>query len=403
MLLTLTSSTAFAEDFTALKKGQKVPSFFLNDSETSFHSCSFSTLKKLTYIRIWDVKKDTAASGLSEVAKLYNKYSPRHFYNNLSFDVITVAVGKDVKNWQKNIEHYKLGKALNYISFDGYWDLYVKNYFLNKTPYSLIVDETGTILIVNPTMADAEKFLEKNSAEGVTNVIAGKLLVGTKNLEPLPYRKIYVTNKQNDTIQTVITGSDGNFVIKNEYAKNELSINISRYPEITGTDKVYIATLKGKVIGVFEKGANGFSYKFLNRDIFVLRPLEEEDPGMALMEFKNRMFYSQHIFHFNETVIPDTSKMKIDLVIARLKENPAYKVDVQSHTDVTGSPETNMKLSIQRAKVVEDYMISMGIDKKRITSKGYGDKKPIIKCDMGDCSPQEVEMNRRTEFRLIKP
>src|SRR5262249_43576254 len=152
------------------------------------------------------------------------------------------------------------------------------------------------ILIVNPTLADTEKFLEKNSAEGVNNVIAGKLLVGAKTLEPLPYRKIYVTNKENDTIQTVITGSDGNFTIKNNLPKNELSINISRYPEITGTDKVYIATQKGKVIGVFEKGANGFSYKFLNRDIFVLRSLEEEDPGMALLEFKNRMFYTHHIF-----------------------------------------------------------------------------------------------------------
>ncbi|MCD6068405.1 MAG: OmpA family protein [Bacteroidetes bacterium] len=403
ILLTGITSIAKAQKFTEIKKGEKVPSFFLNDSEKSFHSCSFISLKKLLFIRIWDSKADTASSSLAEVSKLYSKYTPRHFYNNLSFDVITVAVGKDIASWKKNIEHFQLGKAMNYVSFDGYWDLYVKNYYLDKMPYSLIVDETGTILLVNPTMAETEKFLDRNSAESANNVISGKVMIGTKTLAPLPYRKIYVTNKQNDTVQMVITNEEGNFTIKNNYAKNELSINISRYPEITGNDKVYLATPKGKVIGVFEKGPNGFSYKFLNRDIFVLRPLEEEDPGMAMMEFKNRMFYTEHIFHFNETTIPDSSALKIDLVISRLKDNPNFRVEIQSHTDVTGSPENNMKLSVQRAKNILDYMVSNGIDKKRIVSVGMGDKKPIIKCDMGDCSPEEIELNRRTEFKLLKP
>lgn len=403
LLALVYSLTVCSQNFSDLKKGEKVPSFFLNDSETSFHSCSFTSLKKLVLIRIWDANADTSASTLADVRKLNQKYVPLHYYNNLTFGVITVAVGKNLANWRKNVDYFKLDKEMNYISFDGYWDLYVKNYFLDKVPYSLLVNETGTILMVNPTMPEVEKFLSQNSAESTTNVIAGKVLVGTKNLEPLPYRKIYVTNKTNDTIQTVVTTSTGDFTIKNNYPKNELSISISRYPEIKGNDKVYLATPKGKVIGVFEVGAKGFTYKFLNRDVFVLKPLEEEDPGMALLEFKNRMHYTQHLFHFNETVIPDSSKFKIDLIIDRLKENPLFKVEIQSHTDVTGSPESNMKLSQQRAKNILDYMVSKGIDKKRIISVGLGDKKPIIKCDFGDCTPYELEMNRRTEFRLIKP
>lgn len=403
LLISFATKTIVAQNISHLKIGEKIPPIFLNNNENNAHSYSFSKMKKLIYIHFWSVNSDSSKAELPEVNKLYNEYAPKSYANNLSFDVITVAIAPDFKTWKDQLVKQQLNRELNYISQDGYCDLFVKNNKIDRIPYALLVDTTGKIILKNPTIFQVKNYLSKFSAENTSNVISGKVVTGTKILNPLAYRKIYITNKDDDTIQTIITNNQGDFTIKNEYPKNELSIKISKYPEITGTDKVFLANHKGKVIGMFIPNSNGFTYKFLAKDVFILKPLEEEeDPGIESLAFKKKLFYTEHIFNTNETAISDTSKPKLDFIVQKLKENPSFKIEIQSHTDITGSPDGNLVLSKTRAKKLYDYFLSKGIDKKRITAVGLGDKFPIIKCDDGLCTPAEIELNRRVEFRLGK-
>ena len=402
-LLLFTCTKLISQNISSLKIGEKIPALYLNNNENNSHSYSFAKMKKLIYIHFWSTSSDSSIAELGEVNKLYNEYAPQAYSNNLSFDVITVAKSSDFKTWKEIIVKNKLNRELNYISLDGYCDLFVKNNKIDRIPYALLVDSTGSIILKNPTIFQVKNYLSKFSADNTSNVISGRVVTGTKNLNPLAYRKIYVTNKDDDTIQTIITNNFGDFTIKNEYPKNELSIKISKYPEITGTDKVFLANNKGKVVGMFMPNSNGFTYKFLAKDVFILKPIEEEeDPGIASLNYKKKLFFTERIFHSNEASLSDSSKKRLDVIILKMKQNPSFKMEIKSHTDITGSPEGNLVLSKTRAKNILDYFISKGIDKKKIVSIGLGDKFPIIICDDGNCTPAELELNRRIEFILGK-
>ncbi len=61
-----------------------------------------------------------------------------------------------------------------------------------------------------------------------------------------------------------------------------------------------------------------------------------------------------------------------------MKENPKTKVEIQGHTDNSGSKALNKKISEARAASVSVYLVqNFKIDSNRLSSKGYGDEKPI--------------------------
>ncbi|MNR64108.1 Photosystem I chlorophyll a apoprotein [compost metagenome] len=75
------------------------------------------------------------------------------------------------------------------------------------------------------------------------------------------------------------------------------------------------------------------------------------------------------------------------------------KVDVRSHTDSRQTHKYNEKLSDRRAKSTIAWMIQDGIAKERVTGKGYGETQLVNKCADGvECSEQEHQLNRRSEF-----
>jgi outer membrane protein OmpA-like peptidoglycan-associated protein len=74
-------------------------------------------------------------------------------------------------------------------------------------------------------------------------------------------------------------------------------------------------------------------------------------------------------------------------------------LEVSGHTDNAGRPELNKLLSERRAKAVLNYLVGKGIEADRLTSKGYGQDKPIA----DNNTPEGKQRNRRIEFEVIKP
>ena len=85
-----------------------------------------------------------------------------------------------------------------------------------------------------------------------------------------------------------------------------------------------------------------------------------------------------------------------------LKDNPAVKVELGSHTDVRGSDAYNMSLSDNRAESAVRYLVDRcGVSKNNITWKGYGETELVNSCANGvNCSESEHQMNRRTELKI---
>ena len=76
-------------------------------------------------------------------------------------------------------------------------------------------------------------------------------------------------------------------------------------------------------------------------------------------------------------------------------------IELSSHTDCRGKDAYNLSLSEKRARSAVDYLIKQGIAKDRLTSKGYGETKPVETCDCAKCSEDQHQRNRRTEFKVL--
>lgn len=89
---------------------------------------------------------------------------------------------------------------------------------------------------------------------------------------------------------------------------------------------------------------------------------------------------------------------ELSVLIAILKTNPDMKIELRGHTDNSGTQAHNIRLSENRAKAVMEYLISRGIDSRRLTARGYGEKKPVASND----TPEGRTLNRRVEYRVLK-
>jgi OOP family OmpA-OmpF porin len=85
--------------------------------------------------------------------------------------------------------------------------------------------------------------------------------------------------------------------------------------------------------------------------------------------------------------------------VGQVMENPQIeRVQIEGHTDSTGSAKINKKLSKERAESVRSYLIKKGIEDKRLVAVGFGPDKPIAENE----TPEGQEANRRVEFNIVK-
>jgi peptidoglycan-associated lipoprotein len=98
---------------------------------------------------------------------------------------------------------------------------------------------------------------------------------------------------------------------------------------------------------------------------------------------------------------PDAAKV-LDTMVVILQENPTLMVEIGSHTDSRSDDKYNLNLSQKRAQSVVDYFVKNGIDKARLTAKGYGETQLVNNCGNGvACTEEEHQRNRRTTFKVL--
>ena len=108
-------------------------------------------------------------------------------------------------------------------------------------------------------------------------------------------------------------------------------------------------------------------------------------------------------YEFDRWEIGTEAAQALDELVQVMIENPSLKIELSSHTDVRGTESYNQQLSQKRAQSAVAYMVTRGINQKRLTSKGYGESKLLNNClDEFDCSEEQHQENRRTEFMVLE-
>lgn len=99
-------------------------------------------------------------------------------------------------------------------------------------------------------------------------------------------------------------------------------------------------------------------------------------------------------FDVNKATIKPESMGTLNMIVKVMTENPELKFEIDGHTDADGDDATNMKLSQARADAVKTQLVTMGINTDRLTTKGFGESKPVS----DNTTPEGKASNRRVEF-----
>lgn len=108
-------------------------------------------------------------------------------------------------------------------------------------------------------------------------------------------------------------------------------------------------------------------------------------------------------YDFDKSDIRPDAAVELDKLVTIMKENPTIWIELGSHTDSRGNDQYNQWLSQSRANSAVQYIIDRGVDKSRISAKGYGESMLVNNCSNGvKCSAADHQLNRRTEFIITK-
>jgi outer membrane protein OmpA-like peptidoglycan-associated protein/tetratricopeptide (TPR) repeat protein len=142
--------------------------------------------------------------------------------------------------------------------------------------------------------------------------------------------------------------------------------------------------------------------EFENADtVYKKFKLEPKEPAITeenICSYKLPTTY----YDLDKYYLRDNDKKQLDKLVDLMNKYPHVKLLVESHTDSRASKPYNIRLSRNRTMSVVKYLRSKGIPRKRIIAKWYGETRPVNKCVDGvECSEEEHQLNRRTEFKFV--
>ncbi len=125
---------------------------------------------------------------------------------------------------------------------------------------------------------------------------------------------------------------------------------------------------------------------------------QKKDIALQAIQIGKEVVLKNIFFETDSWEIKPESESELNSLQEFLVLNHRISIEISGHTDNTGSETNNKILSENRAKAVYDALIERGIQKARLSYKGYASTKPI-----GDNGSEEGKaMNRRTEFSVTK-
>ena len=107
-------------------------------------------------------------------------------------------------------------------------------------------------------------------------------------------------------------------------------------------------------------------------------------------------------YDLDKSNIRPDAVLEMDKLVVLLNQHPAVMIELSSYTDSRASEHYNIALSQRRAAAAVDYLIKNGVSASRLVAKYYGETHLVNQCADGvNCTEQEHQLNRRTEFKVI--
>lgn len=287
-------------------------------------------------------------------------------------------------------------------------------YSLNGKKYNLVTNDKGKAkIILNPEstysfVSSYRCYLDKQMTISSTDNNAKKNLELTIPMIPIVY-----------TVVAVVYDNESKLIIP------ETQIKIQNPNNSNTTLKAGLTNLKGSISETIQPLNDKFELKLeitLNKKNYlakteIFESVFGNEPVITIPLYMDKIAIGTEVgklidikpiyFDLDKALIRSDAAAELDKMVKVMQENPGIVIELGSHTDCRAVAKYNMQLSDKRAKASADYIISKGIDKKRIYGKGYGETQLLNNCacegaNTNNCSEEQHQLNRRTEFKIVK-
>lgn len=108
-------------------------------------------------------------------------------------------------------------------------------------------------------------------------------------------------------------------------------------------------------------------------------------------------FDSDLLFPINSSYLTDKAKIALEEFVSLAKEHPQALIQIDGHTDATGTADYNQWLSEKRAVSVKTYLQSLGVSGSRMETRGHGQVQPVAT----NQTKEGRQQNRRVEITVL--
>ena len=235
---------------------------------------------------------------------------------------------------------------------------------------------------------DIYKFKETKKIEYTCEQLLAGVVTDKETGLPLANVKVILSDANYKMIKEVSTDNEGKFYMGSVDCQSKYYIK---------TEKADYNTVETPTITANESGKT-----------FV--PIELEKP-VKVVKVNDDLFKAFGIkiiyFDLDKSFIRADAAVELAKILDVLEQNPTMEIDVRSHTDCRQTAKYNMSLSDRRAKSTIAWLVDKGINKARLTGRGYGESQLVNDCaceptNQSNCTEEQHQANRRSEFIITK-
>ena len=224
--------------------------------------------------------------------------------------------------------------------------------------------------------------------------------------------KVNLVDRYGRVVESTTTDAMGQFSFSNLPPDQAYFEQVdANDPQLKGMKRIYLSDSKGNILRILDQ-QTGFKFEVLPDDRIKMGSIYVYDPWITALNLKHRsggdvrrdsMYIIENIYYDYQKwdILPSAARV-LDKVVSVMKNDQFLSIELDSYTDPRGTDELNMDLSQKRADAAIDYIVTHGIDRRRLRGIGFGKTHLLNNCgDPGvQCSEEELAKNRRTEFRI---
>jgi outer membrane protein OmpA-like peptidoglycan-associated protein len=264
----------------------------------------------------------------------------------------------------------------------GYYAALKKEGYGNRDIYLI------TFLGIEKTLImSSEDILIASLAAPISQTVTISETVELKSTAVTLLKGVVIDENTKQPIEAVVSITD-----------NSTSQEIANFKSNSKTGKYLVTLPSGKNYGIAVKNDN-YLFHSENFDIPFTSNYQEiaKDVTLKSIAVGSKIVLKNVFYDFDKATLRSESQTELNLLVKLLNDIPKMTIELSSHTDNKGSEKYNLDLSDKRSKAVVEYLVSKGIDKKRVQAKGYGFSDPLAPND----TEAGRQMNRRTEFKIL--